>query len=169
MKFLRKKRLREQLQQNPYYRFRSFEELNWAAAWGVQIDVNRASVDDLLRLPGISIHQAKAAIALIENGVQFLSVEDLAGALNLPLTRLQPCEPILNFSYYTPEITPQKLRINQATSTELTQIPGINENLAQAILTERQNGQYVNLAQLQQRLNLSGQKVSDLLPWLRFS
>ena len=169
MKFLRKKRLREQLQNDPYYRFRSFEELNWAAEWGLKIDVNRASIDDLLRLPGISIHQAKAAIALIENGVQFLSVEDLAGALDIAMPRLLPCEPILNFSYYTPEITPQKLRINQATASELGQIPIITTELAANIISERQHGAFANLAQLQQRLNLPGQIVSELLPWLSFS
>ena len=169
MKFLRKKRLREQLQRNPYHRFQSFEEINWAASWGIQIDVNRASVDDLLRLPCISIHQAKVAIALLENGVQFLSLEDLAGALNIAVTRLQPCESILNFSYYAPEITPQKLRINQATASELSQIPTITTELATHIIHERQQGAFANLAQLQQRLKLSGQIVSELLPWLSFS
>lgn len=168
MKFLRKKRLREQLQRNPYYRFQSFEEIHWAAAWGIQIDVNRASVDDLLRLPGISIHQAKAAIALMDNGVQLLSLADLANALNIVVTRLQPCEPILNFSYYAPEITPQKLNINQVAMAELIQVPIIDEDLAQAILIERQRGKFTDGAQFQERLNLSGPTMSQLLSWLRF-
>ncbi|AFY39758.1 hypothetical protein Lepto7376_3567 [[Leptolyngbya] sp. PCC 7376] len=169
MKFLRKKQFQQQLRQDPYYRFKSFEEIIWAAEFGVSIDINRASVDDFLRLPGISIHQAKAAVALTESGVQFLSVEDLAGALGLAIARLQPFEPILNFSYYAPEITPRKLRINQVEATELSGIPVITNALAQRIVLERQRGEFKNLAQLQQRLGLSGQQVSELLPWLSFS
>ena len=169
MKFLRKKRFQQQLRQDPYYRFQSFEEIAWAAESGVSINVNRAVVDDLLRLPGISIHQAKAAIALTDNGVQFLSVEDLAGALGMAIAQLKPFEPILNFSYYAPEITPKKVNVNQANATQLSEIPLMTADLAQKIVAERQRGSYRNLAQLQQRLNLSGQVVSELLPWLSFS
>ncbi|OKH18232.1 ComEA family DNA-binding protein [[Limnothrix rosea] IAM M-220] len=169
MKFLRRKQLHQRLRQDPYYRFKSLEEILWAAEFGVRIDVNRAAVDDLLRLPGISIHQAKAIISLTNNGVQFLSLEDFAAALGMAIARLQPLEPILNFSYYAPEVTPQKLRINQANPTELTQIPTIDLPLAQRIVNERQRGLYTNLAQMQQRLELSGQVISELLPWLSFS
>ena len=169
MKFLRKKQLQQRLRQDPYYRFKSLEEIVWAAEFGVRIDVNRATVDDFLRLPGISIHQAKAVIALTNNGVQFLSLEDFANALGMAIARLQPFEAILNFSYYAPEITPQKLPINRATVTDLTQVPAIDPDLAQRIVTERQRGTYANLAQLQQRLDLPGQIINELLPWLSFS
>jgi len=49
------------------------------AALGIQIDVNQASVD-WLRLPGLSIHQAR--VELCRSGVQFYCLEDIAAALN---------------------------------------------------------------------------------------
>ncbi|NJN21119.1 MAG: helix-hairpin-helix domain-containing protein [Leptolyngbya sp. RL_3_1] len=39
-----------------------------AAALGVRIDVNRATVDDWLRLPGLSIHQAHRLVHRVEQG-----------------------------------------------------------------------------------------------------
>ena len=52
--------IRARLQNDPYYRLQSAEEIAIAAELGIRIDVNQASVDDWLRLPGISIHQARS-------------------------------------------------------------------------------------------------------------
>ena len=85
---------------DPYYRFRSIQELQTAARMGVRIDVNQASVDDWLRLPGLSIHQARTLVSLNQTGVLFHCLEDVAHALKVPLPRLQPLAPILQFCYY---------------------------------------------------------------------
>ncbi|MGB7440454.1 MAG: ComEA family DNA-binding protein, partial [Coleofasciculaceae cyanobacterium] len=47
--------IRVRLENDPYYRLQSVQEIAVAAALGIKIDVNRAGVDDWLRLPGISI------------------------------------------------------------------------------------------------------------------
>lgn len=57
--------------QDPYYRFQSVEELRLAAVLGVRLDVNQASVDDWLRLPGLSIHQARLLVTLNQSGCSF--------------------------------------------------------------------------------------------------
>lgn len=168
MNFLQKRRLQQQLRQDPYYRFQSLEEVAIGVAVGVSIDVNRATIDDWLRLPGLSIHQARSLVALTAQGVQFLTIEDIAAALGLSAQRLQPLVPILNFSYYTPALTPQSININTATNQELAKSP-ITPELAQRLITERQNGVYRDFADLQRRLNLPGTIVMDLLQWLRFS
>lgn len=168
MRFLRKKSIQQRLRQDPYYRMQSLEEVSWAAEIGVAVDVNRATVDDWLRLPGISIHQARSLASLTERGVQFLSLEDLAAALNLPIQRLQPLASVLNFSYYSPQLQYQRLNVNQATGQELTEL-AIAPELVQRIITERDRGDYQDFGDLQQRLSLSGEQVMALLQLFRFS
>jgi DNA uptake protein ComE-like DNA-binding protein len=159
---------RTQRWQDPNYRFKSVVEVQQAAACGIRIDVNQATVDDWLRLPGLSIHQARLLVNLNQAGVQFYSLEDIAAALNLPVQRLQPIAPILRFSYYDELITPARLDLNQATPEQLLQLPGATLTLAQAIVQERQQrGLYRNFSDLQQRLQLPGHLLADWLHWLR--
>lgn len=155
---------------DPYYRFQSTVELRQAAASGVRIDVNRACVDDWLRLPGLSIHQARSLVALAQSGVQFHCIDDIAAALSLPTQRLQPLAPILQFCYYDVDSldTVQPLNPNTASLQMLTRIPGIDLFLARAIVQNRQQyGAYRSLADLQQRLGLSGQLIGNLMHYLQ--
>ena len=85
---------------NPYYRFQSASEIKIGAELGIKIDVNRASVDDWLRLPGISIVQARNLVEITTSGIQFLCLEDLANALGISVLQIQPWQPILYFAYY---------------------------------------------------------------------
>ncbi|NEO88492.1 MAG: ComEA family DNA-binding protein [Spirulina sp. SIO3F2] len=163
--------VRQQLQQNPYYRLQSWAEIPIAADWGLRIEVNLAEVDDWLRLPGISIHQARSLVALTSSGGQLLCLDDLAAALSLPLARVQPLAPLLSFSYYDPEglENPQRFNPNTTTLAELEQIPLLTERLAQRIFTERQtHGPYRDIADLQQRLAFSGYFTTQLMYYLRF-
>jgi DNA uptake protein ComE-like DNA-binding protein len=92
--------LRTRILNDPYYRLRSLDEIKIATSLGLKIDVNQACVDDWLRLPGISIHQAQTLVKLNEAGVQFYCLEDIAAALNMPIQRLQPLALLLEFQYY---------------------------------------------------------------------
>jgi DNA uptake protein ComE-like DNA-binding protein len=156
---------------NPYYRFRSLAELQRAADLGVRIDVNKASIDDWLRLPGLSIHQAQLLAQLLEQGVQFFCLEDIAAVLNLPLHHLLPFGPILEFCYYAPDElgTPQRTNPNLARTETLAAIPGISMKLAREIVRDRlTQGPYQNLADFQRRLDLSGAQIQALLSVLIF-
>jgi DNA uptake protein ComE-like DNA-binding protein len=138
---------------------------------GVYIDVNQADVDDWLRLPGLSIHQARSLVALTQSGVPFHCIEDIAAALSLPVQRLQPLTPILRFCYYDAEspCTVQPIDPNSATVEQLTKIPAVDLFLAQAIVQNRQrHGAYRHLAELQQRLGLSGQLTAEVMHYLKF-
>jgi len=151
---------------DPYYRFQSLEEITLAAKLGVKIDVNQATVDDWLRLPLFSIHQARFLVNLTQAGVQFYGLEDIAAALELPVERLRPIEPILQFCYYDRSLS---LNVNQVSLPELLQISGIDRPLAEAIVTQRtQQGEYQDWVDFQRRLGLSGEQISALLPYLRF-
>ena len=163
--------IRTRLQSDPYYRLKSAEEIAVAAALGIKIDVNQASVDDWLRLPGLSIHQARSLYELTKAGVQFCCIEDLAAALSVPVQRLTPLQPILSFCYYDAEslLTPQPLNPNTATVEQLTKIPAVDLFLARVIVQNRHElGAYRSLSNFQQRLSLNPQLISELMYYLRF-
>ena len=131
----------------------------------------QATVDDWLRLPGISIHQARSLVELVGMGVQLLCIEDVAAALSFPITRLLPLEPILHFEYYDrlSVLSPQKVNPNTSSEAEIAQIPILEIDLVILIIKERENnGLYRNLADLQRRLKLDSQLISNLMHYIKF-
>jgi DNA uptake protein ComE-like DNA-binding protein len=169
VQFFFKMSLRSRIIEDPYYRFKSAFEIAVAADLGVQIDVNQASVDDWLRLPGISIHQARQLVTLSEAGVAFYSISDLAAALNIPLQRLQWLAPVLSFQYYDPTLALPSVQINRSTVAELVQIPQISPELATEIISQReQGGNFTDLVNFQQRLGLSGELIGTLMHYFQF-
>jgi DNA uptake protein ComE-like DNA-binding protein len=158
--------IRKKIANDPYYRFQSLTEIEIAAQLGIKIDVNQASVDDWLRLPGISIHQAKVLVELVQKGVHLVCLEDIAGAIDVPVTRLLPLEPILYFAYYDrlSVLSPQKINLNQASLAQIKQVSLLDEELALLVFNEREkNGKYRNFADLQSRLNLDSELIAKLL------
>lgn len=163
--------LRSRILSDPYYRFQSLDEIRLAASLGIQIDVNQATIDDWLRVPGLSIHQARMLTQLSQSGVQFFCVEDLAAALGLTQQRLKPLEPILKFCYYDAESVHivQRVNLNTGSVAELVKIPGVGPVLARTIVQQRStNGTYKNLADLQQRLSLPASLVATVMHYLSF-
>jgi DNA uptake protein ComE-like DNA-binding protein len=167
----RLQKLRSRLLNDPYYRLQSGEEIAIAAQLGIRIDANQATVDDWLRLPGLSIHQARSLVELSRIGVKFYCIEDIAAALSIPAPRLEPLKLILNFSYYDDEAlgNPTQINPNTATVENLVKIPYIDASLAQAVVSNRLSaGLYRNLVDFQQRLNLSSDAIAQLMYYLRF-
>lgn len=158
---------RSRILTDPYYRFQTTEELQLAASLGVRIDVNQAGIDDWLRLPGLSIHQARTLTELTQAGIQLHAIEDIAAVLNLPLQRLKPLEAILQFCYYdsTSIHTIQPIDANTASLEMLTRIPAIDLYLARLMV---QNRPYRNLPHLQRRLSLSSELTAQLMHYLKF-
>lgn len=155
---------------DPYYRFQSVAELELAAKLGVKIDVNQAGVDDWLRLPGLSIHQARSLVELTQGGLQLHCIEDIAAALSLPTPRLKPLEPVLQFCYYDADSVEavKPVNPNVATIEMLIRIPAVDLYLARAIVANRTVSPYRNLIHLQRRLALSSQLVAELMHYLKF-
>lgn len=163
--------IRNKIANDPYYRFRSLKEVAIAVELGIKIDVNQATVDDWLRLPGFSIHQGRSLVELVRMGVQLVCIEDVAAAISFPVQRLKPLEPILAFAYYDrlSPLSPEKINPNLASREEIATIPGLNPDLAQKILENLQeNGKYRNIVQLQYRLNLNPELTSQLMHYLQF-
>ena len=163
--------IRKKILNDPYYRFQSLEEIAIAVELGIKIDVNQASIDDWLRLPGLSIHQARSLVDLVGMGVQLVCLEDVAAAIGVPVRCVLPFASILQFAYYDrlSSLSPQKIDLNTASILELATIPNLNSHLAQEIIEKRQNeGKYRNLADLQRRLNLDGELTSQIMHYLRF-
>jgi len=158
---------RSRILNDPYYRFQTVEELQLAASLGIKIDVNRAVVDDWLRLPGLSIHQARTLTELTQAGVPLHSIEDIAAALNLPLQRLKPLEVVLLFCYYDSDSlhTIQPIDANTASVGQLSRIPAIDLHLARLIVHNRP---YRNLPHLKRRLSLSSELTAQLMHYLKF-
>ncbi len=167
----RRQALKRKILNDPFYRFQSLEEVAIAVESGIFIDVNQATVDDWLRLPGLSIHQARNLVSLTGSGLQFLCLADLAAALGVPSQRLKPVEPILAFIYYEKDslVSPSSVNVNNATLGELLEIPGLSKMMAELTLEKRQmGGKFLHLADFQQRLGLTGDVVADLMHYLRF-
>jgi DNA uptake protein ComE-like DNA-binding protein len=168
---LRLQKLRSRLLNDPYYRLQSGEEIAIAAQLGIRIDANQATVDDWLRLPGLSIHQARSLVEVSRIGVKFYCIEDIAAALSIPAQRLEPLKLILDFSYYDDEAlgNPTQINVNTATVENLVKIPYIDASLAEVVLSNRlSGGHYRNLVDFQQRLNLSSDAIAQLMYYLRF-
>ncbi|HEY9801199.1 MAG TPA: ComEA family DNA-binding protein [Leptolyngbyaceae cyanobacterium] len=165
-------KLRAKLLNDPYYRLQSGEEIQIAAQLGMRIDANQATVDDWLRLPGLSIHQARSLVELSRSGVKFYCIEDVAAALGLPALRLEPLKPVLNFIYHDHESLVSSTNLinpNTASVEELAQTPYIDISLAQTVVQNRISyGPYRNLVDFQQRLQLSGEAIAQLMYFLRF-
>ncbi|MBE9136998.1 ComEA family DNA-binding protein [Nodosilinea sp. LEGE 07088] len=160
--------LANRLSQEPGYRLRSYREVYQAAGLGFSIDVNRATVDDWLRLPGLSIRQAQRLVRLRQTGVQFHCLEDLAAALSIAPTQIAPLGAVLSFCYYDGQgDTLPTISLNQATTQQLCGVPGMSPALAEAIVQERsQRGPYRDLADLQRRLGLAPDVVQTLMYYL---
>ena len=163
--------LRQRIANDPYYRFQSLAEIRIAAEHGIQIDVNTATVDDWLRLPGLSIHQARLLAELTASGVQLYCIEDVAAVLGLSLQRLKPLAAILQFCYYDADRLDhlERVLLNTASPEALMRLPQVGPVLARAIVRERTSrGEFRNLLDLQHRLSLPRELTADLMHYLKF-
>jgi DNA uptake protein ComE-like DNA-binding protein len=161
----------KKIQANSYYRFQSDLEINIAAELGIKIDANLASVDDWLRLPGISITQARSLVEITNSGIHFLCLEDLASALGVSVLKIQSWQPILYFAYYASDsfYFPAKINPNNASLNQLQTIPNLDSTTAKKIITDRENnGNYRHIADLQKRLNLTSDFAYHLMAYFQF-
>jgi len=163
--------LRKKIANDPYYRFQTLQEIAIAVELGIRIDANQATVDEWLRLPGFSIHQARSLVELVTGGVQLMCMEDVAAAIGFPLQRLQPFESIISFAYYDrlSPLSPEKINPNLASEAELEMIPDFNADITLRLIQDRlDNGKYINIVDLQRRLKLDSALTSKLMHCLKF-
>ncbi|MFZ4804007.1 MAG: hypothetical protein ACOYLI_05005 [Synechococcus lacustris] len=136
-----------------------------------QIDVNRASRADWLRLPGCMPEQADLLVRLQQGGVQLSGANDLGQLLELPPAQLEAWRPQLLFRWYSepPQPTPAPVDLNRARPEDLDSLGVFPPDRRARFLRERARRPYAHLADLQERLSLPAAVVEALIGRVSFS
>ena len=132
-------------------------------AW--TIEVNRASREQWLQLPGCSADTADLLLRLQRGGVQFSSVEELFRLLELPGELQVLWGPHLVVHWHgdaPPQPPAAPLDLNNASPEEL-QTLGWPEQRLQGLLRERRRDGFRDLADLQERLCLPASAIEALI------
>ena len=129
-----------------------------------QIDVNRASQNDWLKLPGCSSDQADLLMRLQRGGVQFSGADDLARLLELSSEQVQQWLPHLLFRWYSepPNPTAAVLDVNNASNRQLQSL-GLSPERQQRLMRERSRQPFRDIADLQERLLLPAGVIEELI------
>jgi DNA uptake protein ComE-like DNA-binding protein len=145
------------LRQNPAMPLKDGEEVRRLAALGWRLDVNRATGADWARLPGCRPEQIDLLLRLQAGGVQLSGPEDLQRLLDLETTTLNVWLPLLSFQWYGGlEATrlPERIEINRVSAEVLALQLNLDQPRIERLLRERRRSPFLDLADLQQRLQL---------------
>jgi len=125
------------------------------AATRSQIDINNCSKDDLVRGLGLPIVYANDIEELIKDGHLFTDFDELIELVGIPEEKVRQIAPLVTFGYYTSkEVDVSWRRLNSYSADELTTIVGLDANVAQKIVSERQRGQYQSVLDVKRRTGL---------------
>ncbi|MEM9219745.1 MAG: helix-hairpin-helix domain-containing protein [Cyanobacteria bacterium P01_F01_bin.150] len=170
----------------PYATLNTPDDIQLAAQLELTINVNRATLKDWQRLPQLSSAQSTLLVQLTQAGLQFNSVDDVAAALGLDVSVVQPLAPVLRFYYYdAPNETAVDMdgvgeasadgadgglliNPNQASLSALMMVPDISEATAQHIIQQRKIEPYKDLVDFKERLALSAEAITSLMYYIRF-
>jgi DNA uptake protein ComE-like DNA-binding protein len=121
-----------------------------------RVDVNRATVSDWRQLPGCTAEQADLLVRLQAGGVQLSGPDDLRRLLRLDAATLAAWLPRLVFHWYgePAPLAPVPVAINRAGAAELRERLGLGSERLNRLQLERLRAPFLDLADLQQRLQL---------------
>ena len=143
-----------------------------ASALGWRLDVNRATATDWLRLPGMAASQVDLLLRLQASGIQLSCSEDLQRVLELPESLVQTWLPLLEFRWYgepaPPAMPAKRIVLNRAAAGELLSL-GLDGQRLGRLLLERNRAPFLDLADLQQRLQLPAALVESWIGRVQFS
>lgn len=143
------------LHQNPWLPLPDGASVQRAAQLGVQLDVNRAPASQWKRLPGMHWQWIERLLQLQRQGTQLRDVAELGQHLGVPAALLQLWQPVLVFRPHGDRPRqPLLLDVNGASEHQLRSVPGLNGELVALLLRERGRGRFLNLADLQSRLQV---------------
>ena len=168
------------MRQDPSYRLQDATDARRAAAMGWRLDVNRATPEDWLRLPGCTVAEVDRLQWLRRDGRQLGGPEDLQRLLDLDAERLSCWEPLLEFRWCDtspPPMSPSAVGgasptvdLNRASVADLKQgLPGWPRHSIEALVRERRKAPFEDLGDLQSRLNLPPKPVEALIGRVRFA
>ncbi|MEB3323210.1 MAG: helix-hairpin-helix domain-containing protein [Synechococcaceae cyanobacterium] len=144
-----------ELARDPARRLRDAREVALAAELGWQLDVNRATAADWLRLPGCTPAHVDLLLRLQAGGVQLSGPEDLRALLAVSAELVRAWEPLLLFRWYDGPPDDQGARpvpVNQASPRQLEALPGLGPDRLARLVRERARQPFRDLADLQLRL-----------------
>ena len=160
------------LQQNPGLRLDDATAVQRAPALGWRLDVNRATAADWLRLPGMAASQVDLLLRLQASGIQLSCSEDMQRLLELPESLVQTWLPLLEFRWYgepaPPAMPAKRIDLNRAAAGELQSL-GLDSQRLGRLLLERNRAPFLDLADLQQRLQLPAALVESWIGRVQFS
>ena len=142
-----------------------------AANQGWQLDVNRASAAEWQRLPGCTVQQVDLLLRLQRGGVQLSGLEDLQQLLNLDTLTLELWRPLLVFRWYDAPAGlqgPLPVQLNQAGGQLLQEQLGLSPDRCRRLLRERARGPFLDLADLQLRLQFPPQVIEAMIGKVEF-
>jgi hypothetical protein len=160
------------LAQNSSLRLRDAAEVRHAAALGWALEVNVAAAGDWLRLPGCRPDQVDRLIRLRRDGVQWRGPGELAEALLISPEQVRIWLPVLRFERHgEPRLAqvPAPLAINQASEGLLRERLGLGPERCRMLLRERAREPFRDLADLQQRLQLSADLAERWIGRFRYA
>jgi len=143
-----------------------------AATQDWRLDVNRASAAEWQQLPGCTAPQADLLLRLQRGGVQLSGVEDLQRLLNLDPLTLEQWRPLLVFRWYDAPATiqnPLLVPLNQAGGQVLQEQLGLSPDRSRRLLRERGRGPFLDLADLQLRLQFPPQVIEAMIGKVEFT
>ena len=128
------------------------------------LDINRASMEDWQRLPGIGEKRAQQLVNFRESLGGFLSVEQVGEMYNLPDSVFQKIKPMLALSGN--EI--RKINLNAASTEDLDKHPYISGKQAKLIVAYRdQHGAFASVDDLAKILAFTDKKwLEKVRPYL---
>ncbi len=114
-----------------------------------KVNINKADIETLIKLPGIGPVKAKAIIDYRENIGKFESLNEITKVKGIGKKTMEKLEPYLEIIGDSAEVKSSlssegekaitsKININTASLNELTLLPGIGEKKAQAIIKYRE-------------------------------
>ena len=129
----------------------------------VKIDINTASLDELMKVRGIGPFFAKQILKKRDELGGFYTYEQLLEVWKIDEEKLADWSPFLEVN--SNEVI--KLNINQATVEELEKHPYISWNLANSIVKfKEQNGNYTKLEQVKKSALMTSELFEKLKPYL---
>jgi DNA uptake protein ComE-like DNA-binding protein len=158
------------LLQNPQQRLTSEQQMLTARELGMSIDINRCSVDDLLRLPGVTLLEARRIVEIRRSGGPYFSADELQERTDVSWEKIRRLQSMLQFRYYEQKSAlPVLIDVNSATATQIGQLEGIESDLAGRIVQERDlRGDFADIIDLRDRLNLPARIIARLMNRITF-
>ncbi|HEY8542081.1 MAG TPA: helix-hairpin-helix domain-containing protein [Pseudothermotoga sp.] len=102
------------------------------------IDINVASYEELLEIPGIGPAKARAIIQFREQNGPFKTIEDLVKVSGIGKSTAQRISNYVKLESFPVSLNIRKINVNTATLEELLELPGIGEVKASEIIKIRE-------------------------------